>query len=234
MMQATDGGIVVEGRAEAGAGLGEAAGEGVDIARVVRGGEEAAVEIPRQRRFQRAHLRGRDAHALEPALGEQGVDAGGAVEAVFVAIDVEDAARLAVEIDAFGLGHLVQDAAGGDGHAHGIDRIAVVVRDLRHELHHPGILMPGGFGVHEERGILLGHPFDAFEDGGPAGPDLGIAGGELAAIGEGGLHACIAVPVEDRDGIAALEERIGGGDAGDTGADHGDMLHDPRSDKATG
>ena len=48
---------------------------------------------------------------------------------------------------------------------------------------------------------------------------------KLAAVGEGGFHGGIALPVEDRHGEAAVEQRIGGGDAGDAGADDGDVMH---------
>jgi len=57
-------------------------------------------------------------------------------------------------------------------------------------------------------------------------PHLGIAGGELSAVGEGGLHRGIAVLVEHRDLKAAFEQGIGGRYAGDAGADDGDMSHD--------
>ena len=163
--------------------------------------------------------------AFQPAGNEQRVGLACCGKARLVVIDVQDAAPLQVEIDLFALGHRKQVLARFDGHARGLDGVAAVVGDARHELADPRILVPRRLGIEQQRRIVAQHPFDAFEQRAGAVPDLGIAGGKLSTVGKRGFHGRIQMPVEHRDLIAELRERVSSGDAGNTGADDDDMRH---------
>ena len=52
-------------------------------------------------------------------------------------VEVQDAAPLEVEVDALARRHLEEHGAGGDGEAHGLDGVRLVVRDVGQELGHP-------------------------------------------------------------------------------------------------
>ncbi len=116
---------------------------------------------------------------------------------------------------------LMDRAARLDGEARGRHCVLLVFRNGGDELAHPGDLVPGGLGIDEQRRAGLHHPFDALEHGGPAVPDLGIRGRELAAIGEGGFHRRIGLAIEDGHAAAALHQIIGRRDAGNARADDG-------------
>ena len=79
--------------------------------------------------------------------------------------------------------------------------------------------------VDEQRRVGLQHPLQALQHRAPLGPGLGVRGGELAAVGEARLHRGIAVAVEDRHLEPAVEELVGGRQAGHAGADHGNRGH---------
>ena len=162
----------------------------------------------------------------EPTLLQEPVDPRGVGELLLRFIDMQDAALFGIEAEALGLGHLEEMPARRDGELRGRDRVALVVLGGEDELGHPGELVPGGRGVDEQRRVLPQHPLDALQEGRRLVPDLGVRGGQLAAIGEGRLHRGIGVAVEDRHVEAALQELVGGGDAGDAGADDSDGSHD--------
>ena len=140
-------------------------------------------------------------------------------------VEVQDAAPLEVEVDALALRHLEEHLAGGDRQPHGLDGVLLVVRDVRQELGHPADLVQRRRRVDEQRRVGLQHPLQALHHGAPLRPGLGVRGRELAAVGEARLHRGIAVAVEHRHLEPAVEERVGGRQAGHAGADHGNLGH---------
>ena len=168
---------------------------------------------------------GRQLAPDQPALGQQAVDHAGVREVLLPVVEMQDAAPLEVEVDALARGHLEQHRAGGDGEPHGLDGVGLVARDVRQELGHPADLVQRRPRVDEQRRVGLQHPLQALQHGAPLGPDLGVRGRQLAAVGEARLHRGVAVAVEDRHLEAAVQQFIGGRQAGHAGADHGNSGH---------
>eukprot|EP01136_Pigoraptor_vietnamica_P021553 Opistho-1_new@71843 len=88
--------------AQARAGLAQAVGELVDVAGAVALGVVATEVVAPQRGLDGAHLLGRDGTARQAALGQQPGHLPRVLEAGAVAVDVQDALLLQVEIDPFG------------------------------------------------------------------------------------------------------------------------------------
>ena len=160
--------------AQARAGLRQAVRVFVDIAGGITLGEIAAVVLALQRGFNRAHLVWRDRAARQATSGQHGGHLAGVVKARLVAVDVQDAFALVVEVNAFLLGPAKQVLTRGNGQARGGFGVVAVLGYRRHKLGHPAQLVPGGRGVHQERSVLGEHPLQAFDDGAGVGPDLGI------------------------------------------------------------
>ncbi len=206
-------------------GGGQAVGELVDITGGVAFGVVAAVVAASQGWLDGAHLLGRHAAPRQAAFGEQARNLSGMIEAGLVAVDVQDALLLQVEVDAFGFGPGEQMLARGNGQPSGLDGVLAVVGDRADELGEPGELVPAGLGVDQQRRVALEHPLEALDDRRPVVPDLGIGRRQLAAIGERGLHGRVAVLFQQGDREAALGQGIGGGDAGDAATDDCDCFH---------
>jgi hypothetical protein len=62
-------------------------------------------------------------------------------------------------------------------------------------------------------------------------PHLGVGGGKLSAVGIGRFHASVAVFLNQGDAVAGLGQGVGTGDAGDTAADDGNVLHEALSEE---
>jgi hypothetical protein len=58
------------------------------------------------------------------------------------------------------------------------------------------------------------------------GPDFGIGGRELTAVGKRGFHRGVAMAFEQGDGKAAFGQGIGGGDTGDAAANDCNGFHE--------
>ena len=201
----------------------------VDVAGGIALGEVATVIGAGQGRFDGAHLFRRHAAPRQTAFGKQARDQPGMLETGLVAVDVQDALLLQVEVDAFGFRPGEQMLARGDGQTRGFDGVLPVIGDRADELGEPGELVPAGLGIDQQRRIALEHPLEALDDGRPVVPDLGIGGRQLAAVGERGFHRRVAVLFQQGDREAALGQGIGGGDAGDTATDDCDCFHCCRS-----
>jgi hypothetical protein len=215
-------GVVAEFDAVACAGLGETASELVDVAGRIRRREEAAMKLALQCGLDAADFVRADRMAVEPAFAKQLVDLRGGVVVLAVLVDVQDAAPFQIELDALALGNRKEMFARGEREAHGLDGVRAVVRDLAQEFAHPRILVPRGRRIHEERGVAREHPAQAFQHGGRAVPDFGVADGELAAVRERCFHRRIAMTFVDGNLEAAAGEGVSGRDAGNPGADDGD------------
>ena len=63
-------------------------------------------------------------------------------------------------------------------------------------------------------------------------PHFSVRSRELSAIGVGRFHPGIAVLLDQGDLETLLGQGVGGGDAGDTGADDGDVMHAALSSEA--
>ena len=125
---------------------------------VASDGVEAGVAGRLQRRLDVASLLGRDRVAFQAAFAQQLVAASRGLEAGGVVVDVQDAAPLQVEVDVFGLGHVVQVLARLDRQPGGGDGVAAVVGDLAHELQQPGILVPAEARIEQQRRVAAAQP----------------------------------------------------------------------------
>jgi hypothetical protein len=208
-----------------GAGGGQADAEFMDVAGGVGRREKAAIQIFGYGRLDPGDLLRRHRIAFQAALAQQQIDLGGGIEAAFIAVNMHDPALFEVECDALGLGDGQQLFARRDGQARGGDGVAPVAANLGGEFGKPAIFMPARAGVQQQRCIGPEDPFHALDECGGAVPDLGIAGRKLAAIGKRGLHAGIALALDQGNAAAADKRRIGGGHTGDTGADDENMGH---------
>ena len=141
------------------------------------------------------------------------------LETLLVAIDVQDAFLLQVEVHALGMRPCEKMFASRDGQTGGFDGVALVMRDVRNELGKPAQLVPAWAGVDQQRRIALQHPLQALEDGGPVRPDLGVGSRQLAAVGKRCFHRRITVFFKQGHGKAAPGQGISGSDAGDAAAD---------------
>jgi hypothetical protein len=216
-------------RAPADAGARQPHGELVDIARGVALGQEAADEIAVQRRFHGPYLVGREFPPLQSALGQQAIDHAPMPQVLLMVVEMQDAAPLEIEVDPLARRHLEQNRPRGDRQTYGFHGVRLVTRDVRQELGHPADLVQRGARVHQQRRIGLQHPLQPLQHRAPLGPDLGIRGRELAAVGEAGFHRGIAVAVENRHLEPAVEQFIGSRQAGHAGADHGNRGHGSHS-----
>jgi hypothetical protein len=167
--------------------------------------------------------------ALQPAFGQQLGNLARMFKACSVAVDMQDAFLLQIEVNAFAGRPVKQVLACRNRQPGGLHGVFLVMGDGSEKLAEPGNLVPAGLGVEQQRSIALEHPLEALDDGGPMGPDLGVRGRELAAIGERGFHGGIALLLEQGDGKSAACEGVGGGHARDATADDGDCLHDSDS-----
>ncbi|MCY1525917.1 hypothetical protein D9M68_609180 [compost metagenome] len=171
-----DVGVQHEAHAPAFAGARQAAREFVDVAGGVRRRVEAAMAGRLQGGLDAARFGGGHRVAFQPAFLQQRVGAARGLETGGVVVDVQDAAALQVEVDAFLFGHRVQMLARFDGQARGVDGVLAVVADLPDELRQPGILVPAEPGVEQQGCVVAPEPAQALRDGGHAVPDLGVAG----------------------------------------------------------
>ena len=176
----------------------------VDVARGIALGEVTPVVLALQRGFNRAHLIGGNCTAWQATSGQHAGHGAGMVKARLVAVDVQDAFALVVEINAFFFGPTKQVLARGNGQAGGGFGVVAVLGYGGHKLGHPAQLVPGGRGVHQEWGVLGEHPLQPFDDGAGVGPDLGIGRRQLPAVGVRRFHARVAVFLDQGDLVSGL------------------------------
>lgn len=72
---------------------------------------------------------------------------------MFVAVDMQDALLLVVEVNAFVRSPRKEMLSRRDGQASSVNRVSHVVGDVGDELRKPGQLVPAGFGIDEERDV---------------------------------------------------------------------------------
>ena len=133
----------------------------MDIARTVRGREEATDDVTFERRFDVPDLINRNLAPVETTFGEQVVHLAGVGEVFRLVVEMQDATPFQVKVDAFAVSHLEENRPGLNGQPHGFHGVRPVVRDVREELGHPAHLVKRRRGVHEQRRIGLKHPLDA-------------------------------------------------------------------------
>ena len=148
------------------------------------------------------------------------------VKAFFVAINVQDALFLQIEVDVFCLGPGKQMLTRSHGQLGGFNGVLLVVGHGSHELCKPRNFVPAGFWIDQQRCIALEHPLQALDDGGGVGPDFCIGSRQLPAIGKRSLHGGIAMTLKQSDREAALGQCISCGDASNATADNSDCFHD--------
>ena len=214
-----------QANATAFAGQAHAVGVLVDVAGAVALGVVAAVVLASQRGFDGAHLVGRDGAARQAAFGQQLAHFARVVEAGLVAVDVQDALLLQVEVDALGLRPAEQVLARGNCQLGSGDGVLAVHGDGGRELGEPGQLVPARLGVDQQRRVGLEHPLDALEQGGGVGPGFGVGGRQLPAVGVAGFHARVAVLFDQGDVVTFAGQGVGAGDAGDAAADDDELCH---------
>ena len=217
---------VKRGYAQARTGLRQAVGELVDVAGGVALGVVAAVIGALQGGLNGAHFLRRDGAAREATGCQHGGDLARMLKTRLVAVDVQDAFALVVEVNALCLRPGKQVFAGRNGQAGGGFGVLAVLGDGGYKLCHPAQLVPGGGRVHEQGRVLGEHPFQPLHEGAGVGPDLGVGGRELAAVGIGRFHARVAVLLDQGDLVAGLGQGVGAGNAGDAAADDGYVFHE--------
>ena len=218
--------IQLQHRALAFASRGKAARELADVACRVRGGIVPAAVIARDSGVDPAHLLRGNLKPVEPACTNQFIGACGISEACCIAVDVENAALLAIEIDAFPLGEIEQVFARLDREPHCFHRVDIVPGDCAEKLGNPRELVPARAGVEQQRRIAPRHPAQALEHGADRVPHFAIAGRKLPAVGERGFHGRKRLAIDDGDMVPAFEQRVGRGNAGDAGSDNRKMRHE--------
>ena len=101
----------------------------------------------------------------------------------------------------------------------------------------PGPLRRVHAQAEEQRRVLAGEPAQDLQGRARAGPRLGVADGDLAAVGEGGLQAGTLAALDDLDLVARLRQVPGGRGADDARAQHDDFhvrFWSPETDKGRG
>ena len=210
--------------AQALASFGQAIGELVDVAGGVAFGEVTTVVIAVQGGLNGLDLFWRHGAAWQAALGQQFGDLASMVEALFVAVKMQNALALVVELDALGLGPCKVVLARFDGQLRGCDGVLTVLGHGGHELGHPAELVPGGGGVHQQGRVIFEHPLQTLDDRGRVGPDFGVGGRQLTAVGIRRFHAGVAVFLDQGDVKTLLNQGIRGGDARDAATDNNHVL----------
>ena len=195
----------------------------MDVTSGVGFGKKSSKIIATDRGLDFLYFRGSNRLTVQASLLKQAADAPSMLEAGAVAIYVQDTALDVVEVDGFGSCDFGEVRARLQGQLYGGDGIAAIARDVRGKFREPAVFVPAGAGVHEQRSIAAQHPAKPLDDCRPMVPDFRIADGQLAAVGIRGLHRGVTMLVKDRDLIPSLHERVCGGDAGDAGADDGDV-----------
>ena len=137
------------------AGGGKAAGELVDVARGVALGEVAAVEGSGQGRLYGAHLLRCHGAALQTAFGQQPGNLARMFKACSVAVDMQDAFLLQIEVNAFAGCPVKQVLACRNRQPGGLHGVFLVMGDGSEKLAEPGNLVPAGLGVEQQRSIAL-------------------------------------------------------------------------------
>jgi len=217
--------ILQEFHAAFGAGIGQTACVFVNITRGVRRRKETAVIGALQGRFNLVDFLVGNGSALQTAFLQQLADFLARLKAAGGVVNVQNTALFQVEINVFVLGPLVQILAGGNGQLDGVYGVALVTGNRAYKLRHPAVFVPAWLGVEQQRGVFAHHPLQALEYGAAAVPDLGIARGQLPAVGKRGFHGGVAQAVDNGNLIAFQAEGVGGGDSGNTGANDGNMRH---------
>ena len=204
---------------------GQFARELVGVAGLVLGREGSAREL-------RADVgqRGLDAHGLvgadHAALAAQGAHllggGQGAVELLLVRIEVQDALRALVVLQAGGGAQLLQRLAAVGAQAH--DLFDVVARARRGAVAQKGQapepLAHVGAQAEQQRRVFLAQPLQHLERRAGVGPGLGMAHRDLPAVGETGFRAGRGLAVDDGHFVAELLEEVGRGHAEQAGAEN--------------
>ena len=209
--------------------LGQLARELVGIARFVLGRVGGARQLwadVGQRWFKAHGLVGADDLALAAQLAHLLGRGQRAVEFLLVGIEVQDALRALVVLDAGGRAQLLQRVAAVGAQAH--DLLDVVARArwraVTQKGQAPQPLAHVGADAEQQGRILLAQPLQHLERRAGVGPGLGVAHRDLAAVGKAGLGAGRALAVDDRDLMAKLLQEISRSHAEQAGAQN-DYAH---------
>ncbi|MNS95579.1 hypothetical protein D3C72_1298460 [compost metagenome] len=211
--------------AQAHAGIGQAAGEFVDVARGIAVRVVAAVEVALQGRFDGAHFLRRDGAPLQAAPRQQARHAGRPLEAGLVTVDVQDAGAAVIEINLLCLRPRKQMFARGDRHAGRGDGVALVSRHGGEKLGKPAQLVPAGPGMKQQGRIAPRHPFQGIQYRCLVVPHFRVRGRQLPSVRIRGFHGRIAVAFDQGHVHAPLGQRIRRRHARDACAQHGHALH---------
>ena len=195
---------------------GEPLGEHLAVAGLVAGQPQPADELaahPGQRRLG-GDAAGRVEHLERHAELLQHLDvAADAVELLLRAEQLQRALAALVIGDAGRRAQLAQPVAavfGDRHHARLVDRIArrgAVAQHLEHPRPHLRIEARAD----DQRAVAHQQPFDRLHRHARTGPGRGIAGRDLAGIGEAGLQRRPGLAVDDGDLVAGLGEIMRGG-----------------------
>jgi hypothetical protein len=104
-------------------------------------------------------------------------------------------------------------------HAFLVDGVAVGVAVLEH-LPHPLQLEQRAVRADRQRRVALEQPLDGLQRDAGRGPGRGVAGRDLAGVGEAGFQRRPRLAVDHGDVVAAARQIIRGRDADHTAAQH--------------
>src|SRR5688572_2265561 len=184
-----------------------------------------AVARATQRRLERQALGGGLHFAPDAKRAHRFRMAGERLEIALVGGELQDAALEVVVADAELRAQGAQAFAAVAGEAG--QRAAVALETAREAFEQkaqaPLPLRPVGARAEQQRRILAPQPAQKFRQHGRLGPGLGVAGGDLPAVGERGLQAGGLAPLDDGDLVAGLGEVPGAGDADHARAENDDF-----------
>ena len=204
--------------------LGQLAHEQVGIARFVLGrvgGPRQLRADVAQRRFDAHRLVGADDLALAAQLAHLFGRAERAVEFLGVGIEMQDALRALVVLDAGVAAQLLQRAAAVGAQADDLPDVVAraLGRAVAQEGQPPEPLAHIGTQAEQQRCVLLAQPLQHLERCARVGPGLGVADRDLAAVGETGFRAGRGLAVDDGHFVTLLLEVVGRGHAEQAGAE---------------
>ena len=191
------------------------------VFRRVGGAGQLRADVP-QRGLDAHRFVGRDHAPVATQRAHLGGRPLGAIELLLVRVEMQDALRALVVVDAGVAPQRLQRVAAVGAQAH--DLLDVVAcarrRAFTQELQAPQPLPHVGTDAEQQRCVFLAEPFQHLQRRARVGPGLGMADRDLAAVGEAGFCCGRSLPVDHADVVALLTKEVRRGDAQQAGAEN--------------
>jgi len=146
------------------------------------------------------------------------------IELFLAGIEVQNALRALVVFKTQIAAQRLQSVAAVGAQAHDVPNVVARARRraFAQKLQAPQPLAHVCAQAKEQRRIFAAQPLEQLERRAGVGPGLGVADGDLPAVGEAGFGAGRGLPVDDGDVVALLAQEISRGDAEQAGAHYDD------------